>query len=223
MRPKSLLTFGLGALRTCSYITAAQAYMVGAGTQFILYNGTISGSYLQTAGSPEKCGDNGAYHFEGLDNADLRIGVNAPWDPNPIYFEIQHRGNSWRRSDERKWNNYCPTISCTYDAIYNLHLSTAWYECFRQRPCEENRGLYLRLDETSISRVSNESIAEGESGPFYAVKGDEDDWDVTYPIFLFDYQMPRNYSVEPGCAERKSILWYVLQSKPPSSSSPCRW
>src|SRR3954451_13318784 len=88
------------------------------GTQFITYNGTITGHFTPTvSASNSSCF---AYSIYPIEDSISQIGVNPPWDTNPFWFSISHLG---QMSSE---NIQCSGACFTDDPIYNLQFQTAY-------------------------------------------------------------------------------------------------
>lgn len=145
----------LGSLAVLSFAALASAVrytVLDGGTQFIFYNGTLSGSFVPAEASRSICQQRGPYSFGPYYNASMRIGKNPPWDENPIYFELDHFGTDYRNGNTQSVRRSLgrPRISldgldhrlqkrqtclslggCTNDAIYNLGFSTTRFECYK--------------------------------------------------------------------------------------------
>ncbi|KAJ5162309.1 hypothetical protein N7492_007701 [Penicillium capsulatum] len=185
--------------------TACLANLEQAGTQFITYNGTISGRFEHPSSAPSKCSD---YYFDSLDDSFLRVGVNPPWDANPFYFSISHLGEK-TSSHNKTCFNVTPG-GCTQDAIYNLMFRTTDYLCYNDegRRCSLVAFRYhfepsalINLNESTTKQVDLNS----EKG--YRVEGDKSSFRNGSVPNEFDFQIPRNYSSHPGCATELPFKW----------------
>ncbi|KAK0727511.1 hypothetical protein B0T26DRAFT_694813, partial [Lasiosphaeria miniovina] len=193
------------------------------GTQFIFYNGTMSGSFVNNTPAASQpnvtvCGDGGVYYFSDLTDAGLRIGANPPWDTNPFFFQFDRHGSTsisrppvedrieaFVRPFGGPGNICSSAVECTSDAIYNLYLATTYYLCYKDgQPCGNSifssrayvTKPMLNITAASVSRVGGVPIAEDDPGPFYAVRGDERTalYNGTGDYNDFSFQRPQNYS-----------------------------
>jgi len=84
-----LLHFILATLSLAFWIKhcAAAIYstQTWAGTQYIFFNGTITG----TVNYPSSCSPSSESYGPYI-RTYLYVGVNPPWDSNPFYFELYH-------------------------------------------------------------------------------------------------------------------------------------
>ena len=154
MKSYNLKSFLLLLISTVNAITYS---ILDGGTQFIYYQGTIEGVFTHNNPNLSSCGDGGTYYFANLTNSSLRIGANPSWDNNPLFFELEHYGNSWQTTTNKRkrsslgdltrhssvaadlksyrmapfpQKDFCFGLGgCTYDAVYNLYFATAWYVC----------------------------------------------------------------------------------------------
>ena len=186
----SCLLFYVLLLYTCTIGVAAPTE---AATQFIYYNGSISGQFFQPDSTPSNCPD---WYLETMQNAALTVGVNPPWDTNPFYFDFRHHGNTIYGCGM--------LISCTNDSIYNLYFSTADYVCFKDgKPCgllEISPFYYEALELINLNEatVTPLMIEGGEKG--YSVVGDRSTFVSNgTSVNKFDFERPMNYSHSPGC------------------------
>ncbi|KXJ87107.1 hypothetical protein Micbo1qcDRAFT_208504 [Microdochium bolleyi] len=89
--------------------------------QFISYNGTLTGTVSITRGISVV--DAGVvpctYSIPPIDDADIDIGINGPWDPNKMFFHLtQPRMCSW--------NTY---MGCTHsNAVYELEFWSSFWD-----------------------------------------------------------------------------------------------
>jgi hypothetical protein len=74
------------------FTSVSFAALSDAGTQFINYTGTISGSFAYRPPAPSNCSP--TYYFDSLNDSIVLIGTNPPWDPNPFYFSMDRRGST---------------------------------------------------------------------------------------------------------------------------------
>jgi len=113
-----LLHFTLAVLFLAFWIKrcTAQIYstQTWAGTQYIFFNGIITG----TANYPSPCSPLSA-SYGPYPLAYLYVGVNPPWDSNPFYFELYHLAS--------EGDGY---IVFTQDFVYNLDFASAIYACY---------------------------------------------------------------------------------------------
>ncbi|KAF8060246.1 hypothetical protein FPV67DRAFT_1453361 [Lyophyllum atratum] len=151
-----------------------------AGTQYIFYNGTISGRFVHPPGQ-SSCPD---YHLGPHALTSLFVGVNPPWDANPFFFDLYHISST-------------ESILYTYDSIYNLEFTTAAYVCRKYgQPCGDVEFMpfyFLPVEMVNLKDAKVERVTVGaETG--YRVRGDEktwvgngtvnDDLEVTIPLML---------------------------------------
>ncbi|KAM7196689.1 hypothetical protein V8F33_006029 [Rhypophila sp. PSN 637] len=188
----------------CLSLVSAVSYSEDeGGTQFIYYNGSISGSFVHNKNHNigDDCGENGVYYFtSGKDTSYMHIGVNPPWDENPLYFSLRSTSNAGALSSF--------TFTSTYflcfkdgDRCGMFELSPWYYVVARQ----------LNLSAASISTVSGGvPIAKDDTGPFYTVEGDESTWisDGTTENF-FTINRPVNYtrSQSVQCVDELEAQW----------------
>ncbi|KAK3366168.1 hypothetical protein B0T24DRAFT_597903 [Lasiosphaeria ovina] len=218
-----LPVIGLLLCALCRLSASLNPTLDDGGTQFIFYNGTMSGSFVHNTPAISHpnatvCGDGGVYYFSDLANAGLRIGVNPPWDTNPFFFQLDRHGSTSISSPPvenriqafvRPFGgpgNICSSaVGCTHDAIYNLYLATTYYLCYKDgKPCGSSifsprayiTKPMLNITAASVSHVSGVPLAEDDPGPFYAVQGDEQTalYNGTSDYNDFSFQRPWNYS-----------------------------
>lgn len=145
----------------------------------IAYNGTLSGSFIYNNGVSRNLGN-----FSNLVNTSLWIGVNPPWDENPLFFELQHSGNDYRNNPRRSilichsfFGSYCTT-----DAIYNLQFASAYYDCvqdaficggsYHKEPYYARLPI-VNLKAAEIINTTGQMPGSTHSVPLYIVRGDE--------------------------------------------------
>lgn len=183
------------------------------GTQFITYNGSLSGAYTYIGSDNKSCSTGPPFYFHNIVNTSLRIGVNPPWDSNPFFFELEHYGNSWnspgKRSAYLSKRDYCFNSfgGCTYDAIYNLLFATACYGC---------SGGVLDLHAAKVTNTTGMLQGMNETVPMYVVEGNEKTWNSSRNrknYATFEFQVPRNYTYEDYyndiCGETAIFYWLV--------------
>lgn len=140
----------------------------------ISYDGTLSGSFVYSNGV--------ARNFSNLVNTTLSIGVNPPWDYNPLFFEIKHEGNNYLNAPNRS-NGICYNFRgfCTSDAIFNLQFASAFYDCVEDGfICGRypKAAYYVNLPivdlrAAEITNTSGQMPGVEELVLFYMVRGDE--------------------------------------------------
>ncbi|KAF8055169.1 hypothetical protein FPV67DRAFT_1745338 [Lyophyllum atratum] len=144
-----------------SLITSQWADSYYAGTQYIFYNGTISGRFVHPP-SQSSCPD---YHLGPHALTSLFVGVNPPWDANPFFFDLYHISSEG--------------LPYTYDSIYNLEFTTAAYVCRKYgQPCRSVEFMpfyHLPVEMVNLKNAKVERVTVGaETG--YRVRGDEKTW-----------------------------------------------
>jgi hypothetical protein len=174
-----------------------------SGTQFISYNGSISGYFKHPQSAPSNCS---TYYFDSLQNTILKVGINPPWDTNPFYFNIQRDGQTADMIDPE--DTCTNPWGCTYDPIYNLFLETACYLCLTNdgSSCTFFDPVEI-LDLSKATTVQFDGKEKGYStiGNQSTFVGNNDDL-----VYTFDFQRPHNYTEQQNCVEGDTFEWYVL-------------
>jgi hypothetical protein len=169
--------------------------LVDPGTQFMSYNGSISGYFKHPQSAPSNCS---TYYFDSLQNTILKVGINPPWDTNPFYFNIQRYGQT---ADKLDPGDTCVNPwGCTYDPIYDLFLETACYTCLTDDPVE-----ILDLNKATTVQFDGEEKGYGTIGNQSTFVGNNDN-----NVYTFDFQRPHNYTKQQNCVKALSFEWYVL-------------
>ncbi|GLB33159.1 hypothetical protein LshimejAT787_0100440 [Lyophyllum shimeji] len=165
-----------------------------AGTQFIFYNGTISGRFVHPPGQ-SSCPD---YHLGPHALTSLFVGVNPPWDDNPFFFDLYHISST-------------DSLVNTYDSIYNLEFTTAAYVCMKyDQPCgvvEFMPYWFLPVEMVNLTDTKVERVSVGaETG--YRVRGDEKTWvgDGTV-INDLEVRIPGEDTWQEGCMGSLHYTW----------------
>jgi len=197
----SFFTFTLLSL-FFSLISAQTYSLEEGGTQFIYYNGSLSGSFRHDPPtvSTSSCGDNGVYYFTNISNAFMRIGKNPPWDTNPFFFSISREG---RRSENV--------------SLWDVRFASTYYLCFKDgKRCGQLEfwpWYYETAQQVNISAAEISVEKEGDQGPFYKVRHDNAVWlgrDIVKWNNL-QFQTAGNYSGVRGnnCARAFFYEWFV--------------
>jgi hypothetical protein len=207
--------------------------MLEGGSQYIYYDGVISGHYGADAGH---CGDKAnTYYFTNHTSSTLYIGVNPPWDTNPLFFYLMHDGRDYHTTNNTGVHDRCLNVFsgyCTNDAIYNLGLASTYYVCFKNgQPCgiiEFWPWYYVaapmyNLSTASIVRVPSTNHPVFGNDMYYSVSGDNRTWvsNGTVQNAGLGVQLPMNYSSSEedafgSCGNDYSVHWYIslLQLSP---------
>ncbi|RHZ48371.1 uncharacterized protein CDV56_103214 [Aspergillus thermomutatus] len=170
------------------------------GTQFITYNGTIAGHFTHPASAPPGCP---TYYFDSLRSSFIGIDVNPPWDTNPLYFDLEHRGQEV---------DSCILVGCTADPIYNLVFATVHYLCFADtgHPCGniEYDYHFAPQEDLDLTKSTMVEYDWGDAGKGYSIAGDQSTFRGNgTPLNSFDFQRPDNYSWQQGCADELKFQW----------------
>ncbi len=191
-------------------VSATPRSMDEGGSQFIFYNGTLTGSLAPKGdsqndryGNSQDCKNYSSFYFEDDSLTSLYIGKNPEWDPNPFIFYLTQQSPDLRS--------------------YDISFASAYYPCYKEgKPCgffEFSPWYYitatmLDLKKASVSVVKDATIGAGETGPFYSVTGDEKTWisNGTSNSTL-DFRVPSNYTendTSPCFPLQSTFVWYVL-------------
>lgn len=137
----------------------------GVQNRFILYNGTVSGSFEHGDDYPSSCKD---IKLGTNENAVLAVGVNPDWDSNPFFFELFHKSSE----DDGGF------VSFTDDTIYNLDFLSAASVCMKDgKVCGmlEYDPTYKPAEVLDLSKATvKETKIAGDAG--YSVSGSKDTW-----------------------------------------------
>ncbi|KAJ5658439.1 uncharacterized protein N7484_002088 [Penicillium longicatenatum] len=189
--------------------TLSLADLDESGTQFISYNGSISGTFKHSEQFPD-C-PTPTYYFSSLENALVKVGANPPWDTNPFYFNIQHNGQQVSTYDS---DEYCFSLGgCTYDSIYNLFLETAWYRCLADdgSSCEfiEWDYYFEPVEILDLNLATTASIGDGNEEKGYSTIGDQSSFVKNNLVsdYSMDFQRPHNYTERDECVETLTFEW----------------
>ncbi|KAF2462738.1 uncharacterized protein BDR25DRAFT_363580 [Lindgomyces ingoldianus] len=151
-------------------IYAISYSILEGGTQFITYNGSISGTF--TSASNSSCGTGPPFYFDNLVNTSLRIGVNPPWDTNPFFFEFAHDGNNWQilESDQPV---YLKDISASTRSAAKDGRRCGTYE---NSPWYYVSAEIVNLSAATITITTSVLQGTKDPVPLYVVEGDEKTW-----------------------------------------------
>lgn len=111
---------------------------------------------------------------------------------------------------------------CTYDAIYNLGFATVYDECFQDGAlCPEGilSGVYdyvpLKIINLNAATVTKLRSVGGDNEQGYGVVGNQSTFVGNGTIIpSFNFQLPRNYSYQDGCANLLYFEWYADFGRP---------
>lgn len=193
-------------LYSCLLFITCLGSLEQAGTQFITYNGTISGRFEHPVSAPFKCS---TYYFDSLDNSFVRVGTNPPWDTNPFYFSVGHAGKRVRAH-----NSSCFSPGgCTLDPIHNLMFRTTDYLCYtnegKQCGAVEFRYHFVPAEMINLNESTIKQI-DWKTDKGYSVVGNQRSFQNGSTPNAFDFQIPSNYTSHRGCAEELDFEWHVF-------------
>ncbi|KAE9374016.1 hypothetical protein N431DRAFT_454827 [Stipitochalara longipes BDJ] len=177
-----------------------------AQTQFITYNGSITGSYGPGPSSLSNCS---TYYIPPIVNASFLAGVNPPWDTNPYYFSFEHSGNVVNGQ-----GCYDP-FGCTNDSIWDLGFITADSECidFAGNGCNGlyqvgdfyYKGIeYLNLNHATVTPIQQAGL------PGYSVTGDQSTFVNQSTENGFTFQEPVNYTTSLNFTNQTSMAFFTI-------------
>jgi hypothetical protein len=193
------------------------------GSQFIYFPGNISGTFAHNATrysatrplfdntTVNACGDNGTYYF--IDSGHMRVGVSAPWDSNPLYFDLV------RDEDKLHWAPFWRAFfaSANYACLVPNGTRGVDNGC---RTLQDEPYYYAAAEQLNLTAASI-TVAEGQDypwAPFYSVKGDDATWIGNGKVNWnqLDFEAPLNYTAnqdsEIDCLEYLHVTWSVLPS-----------
>jgi hypothetical protein len=223
IKPKGLILFSLVSLTTATSIPGS---ISEAGTLFIYYDGVISGYSLPSA---EACPDAKPYYFSNQTESSMFLGVNAPWDPNPFFFSLEHYGRDYQTSKGRRDTCINAVGGCSNDPILNLDFESTYQVCHSRKddtPCGQFERSWYYVT-AQMYNLGAASITEATDDPFFSddayhvVTGDYHSWVSNGTIQSgVDVRLPRNYSASEEklghCGNVFRMDWYASLAFPGS-------
>lgn len=154
-----------GALFGVASASRTVQYEDYSGAQYLAYNGTVSATVSYDPALGEGCIPE---TFGPYVNSYVYVGVNAPWDTNPFFFELYHLATE-----------DIGYLGFTDDLVYNLAFSSSVFACWTKignHPCSFwewstdvrwKPEIVLNLNKTTTKKTE----LDGEEG--YVVTGNE--------------------------------------------------
>lgn len=179
-----------------------------AGTQFIRYNVTITGTYTHPGTNLTQCGNNGTYDLNIGDNMPLYIGANPPWDPNPFFFWFGRI--NFKSAAFLCHQNGEPCGSITHWPWYYVHAQLLDLSRATVRVVQNSTG--------SIYRVT------GDQGTFVS-NGTELDPALFFTAPGFPVNQTRGTGMRDpaGCVLTESVNWWVSHQTSRKGPAVPRW
>jgi len=152
--------------------------------QYIRFNGGVSAttSWIPPPGASDFKDCNGIKTAE-YSGSRLMVGIDPPWDPNPLYFYVRHIASNC--NDKRKRDSHSARqLGClTSDNVRNWHFSSASSLCYT-RDKNERCGTYESLSNTydrtfqhidlkNKARIQRVDVGSAKG---YRVEGSHESW-----------------------------------------------
>lgn len=190
-------TLLLATALSFSPLVASQYFNAdGVQNRYILYNGTVSGTFKHGDDYPSSCND---VKLGSNKNSLLAVGVHPEWDNNPIFFELYHLSSEGGGG----------IVSFTDDTIYNLDFTSAASVCMKDgKVCGmvELNPTYKPTELLDLSKAAiKKTNIKGDSG--YSVSGDKSTWSSDDTIKSeVDIARPKGAELD-RCLSKEHFTW----------------